>query len=145
MKQQDLTITMEVSKSPQEVYGAINNVRGWWSEAIEGETNQLNDVFEYRYKDLHYSKQKLTEMIPGKRVAWLIEEGWLSFVTKKDEWTGTKIIFDISENGSQTHIRFTHEGLIPACECFDACTKGWSHSLLESLVTLINTCKGCMD
>ena len=122
MKTKDLTLTIEVEQTPQEVYDAINNVRGWWSETIEGNSHQLNDEFDYRHKDLHYSKQKLIEMIPGKKITWLVEEGWLSFVNKKDEWVGTKIIFEISQKGNKTLIHFTHQGLVPDCECFDACT-----------------------
>ena len=97
------------------------------------------------YKDLHYSKQKLIEMIPGKKITWLVEEGWLSFVNKKDEWVGTKIIFEISQKGNKTLIHFTHQGLVPACECFDACTNGWSYYLLESLAPLITTGSGQPD
>ena len=145
MKTKDLTLTIEVEQTPQEGYNAINNVRGWGSDTIEGNSHQLNDEFDYRHKDLHYSKQKLIEMIPGKKITWLVEEGWLSFVNKKDEWVGTKIIFEISQKGNKTLIHFTHQGLVPACECFDACTNGWSYYLLESLAPLITTGSGQPD
>ena len=127
MKTKDFSTTMTVDQSPEDVYNAINNVRGWWSNSIEGGTEQLNDEFIYKYKDLHYSKQKLVELVPGKKVVWLVEDGWLSFIQNRTEWIGTKIIFDISEKGDQTQIRFTHEGLQPDCECFDACSNGWSY------------------
>ena len=58
---------IHVDQTPQEVFNAIINVRGWWSEEIEGATDKLNDEFIYRYKDVHYCKAKLTEVIPGKR------------------------------------------------------------------------------
>ena len=137
MKTKDFTTTLTVDQSPEEVYNAINNVRGWWSDAIEGGTSQLNDEFSYQYKDLHYSKQKLVELVPAKKVVWLVEDGWLSFIQNRTEWIGTKIIFEISEKGDQTQIRFTHEGLQPDCECFGACSNGWTYFLNESLLPLI--------
>ena len=43
-----------VDQTPEEVFNAINNPRGWWSEEIEGSTDKLNDEFNYHYKDVHH-------------------------------------------------------------------------------------------
>ena len=57
----DFSTTITVNQTPNEVFNAINNVRGWWSEEIEGNTEKLNDEFRYHYKDVHISKMKLME------------------------------------------------------------------------------------
>ena len=56
MKTSDFTTTLLVDQTQEEVFNAITNVRGWWSEEIEGSTGKLNDEFDYHYKDVHLSK-----------------------------------------------------------------------------------------
>src|SRR5208282_3000750 len=89
MKKRSFTTTISVDQTPNEAFAAINNVRGWWSGEIAGATDKLGAEFTYRYKDAHRSTQKVTELIPGKKVAWHVSDSHLSFVKDKSEWTGT--------------------------------------------------------
>jgi hypothetical protein len=140
--QTDFTTIILVNQTPDEVFNAINNVRGWWQGEIEGSTNKLNDEFTYRMKEFHFSKQKLVEVIPDKKIVWLVTESQLNFIKDKNEWTGTKIIFDISEINNKTQLRFTHQGLVPKIECYNDCSNGWSQLIQQSLFSLITTGKG---
>lgn len=142
MTTQDFTTTISVDQTPLQVFDAINNTRGWWHGQIEGSTDTLNAEFSYRFADVHYSKQKITELVPGKKVVWLVTDSQLNFVKDKDEWTGTEIIFEISELNNKTQIRFTHKGLVPGFECYGGCSNGWTKLIQESLVSLISTGKG---
>jgi len=58
MTTSDFTTTLLVGQTPKEVFDAINNVRGWWSEEIEGNTEKLNDEFNYHYEDVHRCQMK---------------------------------------------------------------------------------------
>jgi len=80
MTTNDFTTTILVDQTPEEVFNAINNVRGWWSENIEGSTDQLNGEFDYHYKDVHLSKMKLIEVVPNKKVVWLVLDNHFSFI-----------------------------------------------------------------
>jgi len=142
MNGQNFTATFTVNQTPEEAFAAINNVRGWWSGEIEGSTDKLGAEFTYRYKDVHYSKQKITEFIPGKKVVWLVLDGFLNFVEDKSEWKGTKITFEVSKKGDKTEVRFTHVGLVPEYECFNACSNAWGTYIKGSLRSLITTGKG---
>jgi hypothetical protein len=142
MKNDDLTSAITVDQSPEEVFAAINHVRGWWSGEIEGNTDKLGEEFTYRYGDLHYSKQRITESIPGKKVVWLVLDSYLSFVADKTEWNGTKVTFEISRTGDKTEVQFTHVGLARDHECFDACSNAWGSYITGSLRSLIATGTG---
>jgi Activator of Hsp90 ATPase homolog 1-like protein len=138
----DYTTTILVDQTPKEVFNAINNVRGWWQGEIEGSTDKLNDEFTYRMEEFHFSKQKLIEVIPDKKVVWLVTESRLNFIKKKSEWTGTKISFEISKEQNKTQVHFTHMGLVPEIECYGGCSSAWSQLIEQSLFSLITTGKG---
>jgi hypothetical protein len=140
--EQSFTTTFTVEQTPQEVFAAINDVRGWWSGMIEGNTDQLGEVFTYRYEDIHYSKQEITEFTPGKKIVWHVVDSFLSFATDKTEWNDTDVMFEISEKGDETEVRFTHVGLVPAIECYDNCSNAWGFYINGSLRTFITTGKG---
>jgi Activator of Hsp90 ATPase homolog 1-like protein len=142
MKDQNFTATFTVDQTPEEAFTAINNVRGWWSGEIEGHTDKLGHEFTYRYQNVHRSKQKITELIPGKKVVWHVLDGYLKFTQDKTEWTGTDITFDISKKGDKTEVRFTHVGLVPEFECFDKCSNAWGFYIKDSLRNFITTGKG---
>ena len=143
-KAQNYTTTFTVAKTPKEVFAAINNVRGWWTgePGIEGSTDKLGDEFTYRYTPHHYSKQKITEFIPGKKIVWLVVDSSINFVKDKNEWKGTKITFEIAKKGDKTEVRFTHVGLVPDIECYGACSNAWGSYIKGSLRNLISKGKG---
>jgi hypothetical protein len=142
MNTPDFTTTILVDQTPEQAFNAINNVRGWWSEEVEGGTEKLNDEFDYHYADVHSCQMKLIEVIPNKKVVWFVKNNYFKFTTDKSEWIGTKIIFEISEKDDKTQIRFTHEGLVPEYECFDICRVAWTHYIQDSLFNLVTTGKG---
>lgn len=138
----DFTTTILVNQTPSEVFSAINNVSGWWQGEIKGSTTKLGDEFTYRMEEFHFSKQKLVEVIPNEKVVWLVTQSKLNFVKDTTEWTETKIIFEISEINNKIQLRFTHQGLVPKFECYEACSNAWSQLIQQSLFSLITTGKG---
>jgi hypothetical protein len=142
MNNQDFTAAISVERTPEEAFDAINNVRGWWSENIEGGTEKLGDEFTYRYKDVHSCKIKIAELIPGKKVVWHVLDNRFNFTKDKNEWKGTDVIFEVSKRGNKTEVRFTHRGLVPEYECFDVCSNAWGSYINGSLRSLITTGKG---
>jgi hypothetical protein len=142
MNNQDYSVSFMVDQTPQQAFEAIQNVRGWWIAVVDGSTAELNDEFSVQFWDVHYSKQKLVEIVPYLKIVWSITESKLTFIEDEREWTGTKIIFDITEKAGQTEVRFTQIGLVPQIECYKDCSNAWNGYINGSLKSLIETGKG---
>ena len=138
MKNKSYSATIEVDQPPEEVFSHICEVSKWWSKDFEGHSAKLHDEFIIMHPGAHYSKQKLFEVIPGRKIVWLVTESHLDWLGKnKDEWTNTKMVFEISSRGDKTVLNFTHEGLVPEKECYSRCAQGWDMVIKEWLFNFI--------
>ncbi|MDQ1540164.1 MAG: hypothetical protein QOH29_890 [Actinomycetota bacterium] len=141
----DYSTAYTVEQSPAEVYAAILNVPAWWTGQVEGTTDVIGAEFSYRHPPQHYSRQRVSDLEPGGRVVWQVVDSELSFVSEPAEWTGSEIVFEIAPVSGGTELRFTHVGLMPDVECYDACSSGWIHYVTGSLHSLITTGAGLPD
>jgi uncharacterized protein YndB with AHSA1/START domain len=139
---QNFTATFSVDRPPQEAFEAITNVHGWWSEGVMGVTDQVGGEFDYRFQDVHRCRVRVTELVPGRKVAWHILDNHFNFISDQTEWKDTQVVFEISEKDSGAEVRFTHVGLVPQYECYDVCSNAWGGYITGSLRSLINTGKG---
>jgi hypothetical protein len=134
--------TISVEATAERAFGDIQNLRGWWNEGIDGNTDQLNEGFFYYYKDIHLCKMKMIEAVPDKKLVYEVIENEFNFIADKTEWVGTKLIFEMSSEGDKTKVKFTHEGLTPNDECYDVCNDAWNGYISSSLKNYIETGKG---
>lgn len=86
MKTKDFTVTITVDQNSTQVFNAINDPRAWWSQQIEGPTDQQGQPFLYHYKDVHICKIQVEVLVPGKKVVWLVLDNHFSFTQDKTEW-----------------------------------------------------------
>lgn len=142
MNDHNFTTCFMVDRTPDAVFAAINNVRGWWSQDVSGPTDKAGEAFDYRYRDLHRCRIRVVELVPGRKVAWHVERNHFSFTRDDSEWTGTDIVFDIAERDGKSEVRFTHVGLVPDYECYDVCSDGWATYIEGSLRSLIVSGEG---
>src|ERR1700677_3439244 len=118
MKNSSFTLSIQVDATPQRVFDAVNDVRGWWSEEIDGDTDRPGAEFKFQYKDVHRTTHRITEFVHGKKAVWHTVESYIGFVADKREWDGTDVVFEIVKKGDETELRFTHVGLAPQVECY---------------------------
>ena len=138
------TFSFTTSKSAKDVFDLLLNIKKWWSgiyeETITGNSQKIGDEFSFSAgTGMHFSKQKLAELIPNQKIVWLVTESNLSFLENPKEWENTKLVFDISEKGNETQVTFTHEGLEPEIECYDGCSNAWTQ-YLQNLENKLISC-----
>lgn len=139
---EDYTVTFDTSRTPQEAYEAINDVRGWWSQGVEGDTDHVGAEFDYSFQDVHRSRIRVIELEPGRKITWHVLDNYLNFIGDQSEWKDTKLVFEIFDKDGGAEVRFTHVGLVPQYECFDVCSNAWGGYISGSLRDLINTGQG---
>jgi hypothetical protein len=142
MKNKSYSNSFLTDKSPEEAFQAISNFRGWWSEEIEGNTDQLGETFFYHYKEVHLCKLKLTTATPNQKLVYDVTDNHFSFTSDPTEWKGTKLVFDISTENGKTKVTITHEGLTPEDECYEICHESWNNYFSNSLFNLLENGKG---
>jgi hypothetical protein len=132
------TATIELEKPPHDVFNCLKEVAKWWSRDFEGKSARIDDEFVISHPGRHFSKQKLVELIPDHKLVWQVTESYLDWLEKdKQEWTDTKMIFELIPKRDHTMLHFTHEGLVPEKECFSMCEKGWNMVIRERLFSYI--------
>lgn len=145
MQEQNYTCGITAPITAQEAFKRINRVSEWWSENIEGSSQNLNDTFTIHFNFGDTFVIKIVELVKDRKVVWLVTDSDLTWIKDKKEWKGTKISFDISTENNSTRVKFTHFGLVPGIECYGGCVKGWDQYIKESLFKLLTEGKGLPD
>jgi hypothetical protein len=138
----DFSCSFVTSKSAAAIYEGILDVRGWWSENIEGSPGALGTDWIYDNRPVHLARFRVAELVPGRRVVWDVLENMLSFVKDQSEWVGDRLVFEITPEGNGHRLTFTQHGLTPADQCYDICDNAWTGYIAGSLRARIEVGKG---
>jgi hypothetical protein len=123
------------SSSPDNVYQVLTTVyglSGGWTSDTQGE-RKVGGVLRFRFGDGGFDI-KVLELKPGQRVLWRVADG-------PEEWLGTKISFDLTQNGEWIVVLFKHQGWKAPVEFMHHCSTKWAVFLL-SLKSLLETGEG---
>lgn len=141
MEKKNYHKSIKVNASAEEAMTKISQVNKWWAKKVKGKTENPDDKFTVDFGDTFVDFQ-ITEVIPGKKVVWKVTNCNLHWIKNKKEWNNTEVVFELSGKKDQTHISFTHIGLVPGFESYENCEEGWNEHVGESLVKFINEGKG---
>lgn len=142
MTNKNFQFSFTTTQKASDVFNLLLDIKEWWNglynETIKGKSKKLNEEFSFSAGGgAHFSNQKLVELVPNKKIKWLVTESNLSFLTKTDEWNNTKICFEIEQLKDTTKVTFIHEGLVPKIECYGGCSGAWTQ-YLENLKDKLN-------
>lgn len=138
----DFNCSTSAKISTSEAIKKISNVSEWWGVTFSGSAKKQNDTFIVKMGGGSFFKITVAELIPNKKVVWLVTDCNMPWYSDKKEWSNTKMIFDFSENNGVTKLNFTHEGITPEVECYKDCKPGWTHWITTSLFSYFTTGKG---
>lgn len=142
MEQNNFNCSITAKISPEEAIKKINNVPEWWGVNFSGSAEKQGDEFVITMGGDSFFNVRVTELVPGKRVVWLVTDCNMPWYNDKKEWANNKLIFDLKENNGETELSFTHEGLTRDVECYADCEPGWTHWIKTSLFSYFTTGKG---
>jgi hypothetical protein len=142
MERNDFNSTISANIRPDEAIKKISTVSDWWGVTFTGSAEKQNDTFTVKMGGDSFFNFTVTELIPGKRVVWLVTDCNMPWYNDKKEWANTKLIFNLRKQNGFTELKFTHEGLTPDVECYKDCAPGWTHWVKTSLYSYFTTGKG---
>ncbi len=144
MAQQQFTYSINANITPLEAFEKISEVSKWWISGVERNTHHLNDVFTVRLGTT-WKTFEIIESIPGKLLIWLVKDCNLPWNDSLNEWTGTRIIWNIIPTvQNSVQIVFTHLGLVEL-NCGEQCMASWTNYIKTSLFKYITEGKGMPD
>ena len=143
-KQKDFSYSFTVKATAKESMKSISQVKLWWAKNFKGKAAKLNDKFSVYFGDLGdtFVDFKISEVIPEKKITWLVTDCNLHWINDKKEWKKNEVIWNLTEKNGKTTIDFVHKGMTPESECYESCKPGWTHHIKDSLVKLIEKGKG---
>ena len=124
------------SSSPDATYKALTTCEGlsaWWTDNVKGES-KVGGVLRFRFGERGGFDMKVLELDPDRRVLWQVVDG-------PEEWIGTKVNFDLKQDGDYTIVLFKHQGWKEPVEFMHHCSTKWANFLM-SLKSLLETGKG---
>jgi uncharacterized protein YndB with AHSA1/START domain len=122
------------SASPETIYQALTTREGlsnWWTHDTDlGDS----DLIRFRFGENEFIDMKVLERDPGRQVLWQVVGG-------PSDWIGTRIRWELRQDGAFTTMLFKHEGWREPSEFMHACSTKWALFLM-SLKSLVETGKG---
>lgn len=145
MGHNDFSSTISATINADEATKKISNVPAWWGISFTGNAEKQGDKFVVKMGGESFFDFTVTELVPGKRIVWLVTDCFMPWYEDKKEWADTRLIFDLNEDNGVTQLRFEHEGLTPNVACYRDCEQGWTHWIRTSLFSYFTTGKGIFE
>jgi uncharacterized protein YndB with AHSA1/START domain len=131
----DILHKVGVVAAPDAVYDALTareGLAGWWTNDTQGE-GEVGGVLKFRFDAGGFDMVVLDKQ-PAERVLWQVVDG-------PEEWVGTKVSFELTQDGDYTNVLFKHLGWKEPVDFMHHCSTKWAVYLM-SLKSLVETGRG---
>ena len=130
-----------IKAAPSQVYSALSTVDGlarWWTKQTSGDS-KVGGTITFRFQspcgtEIGGFDMDVRELAPEREVRWRVKGG-------PDEWLGTDIDFELTEEDDYTLVRFGHRNWREPSDFMAHCSTKWA-TFLMSLKSLVETGKG---
>ena len=136
----DILHRVGIKSSSDAVYKALTTREGlaaWWTKDTQGES-KVGGHLKFRFSaggvELGGFDMKVLELEPARRVLWQVVDG-------PEEWVGTKINWELKQDGDYAVVLFSHQHWKQPVEFMSHCSTKWAIFLM-SLKSLVETGKG---
>ena len=137
----DIIHRVGIKAAVSKVYAALSTVEGvagWWTKNTSG-SSKVGGMIGVRFhssdgKEIGSMNMDVVELEPNSKVHWRFKAG-------PEEWMGTDVLFNLSQEGVYTIVLFSHKNWREANEFTSHCSMKWATFLL-SLKELVETGKG---
>ena len=138
---EDILHRVGIKSCLDEVYEALATREGlgaWWTTNTQGES-KVGGTLRLKFNDPNGVEiggfdLKVLELRPAQRVLWQVVDG-------PEEWIGTKIDWELKQDGDYVIVLFKHQDWKEAVEFMHHCSTKWAIFLM-SLKSLVETGKG---
>jgi uncharacterized protein YndB with AHSA1/START domain len=128
-------------KAPlNEVYKALttrDGLAGWWTTDTQGDST-VGGALRFRFHsngvEVGGFDMQVLALQPDAQVLWQVVDG-------PAEWIGTRISWDLKQDGEHVIVLFKHQGWKEPVEFMHHCSTKWAIFLM-SLKSLLETGKG---
>ena len=133
----DILHKVGIKSTPiDKVYEALITIRGltgWWTTNTQGEPDKVGGKVEFRF-DAGGFDMEVMELHPLAHVLWKVIDG-------PDEWLGTRISWDLKQNGEYVIVLMKHMDWKEPVEFMHHCSTKWAIFMM-SMKSLLETGKG---
>jgi hypothetical protein len=132
----DILHRVGIKSALSDTYRALatrQGLAGWWTSDTRG-SSELGGVIEFHFGVNGRIDMKVVELDPAGRLLWQVVDG-------PADWIGSKVGFELKQEGEQTTVLFKHEGWKEQSEFMHHCSTKWG-SFLLSLKSWVESGKG---
>jgi hypothetical protein len=121
----DIKHMIQVNAAPPLVFPLVATASGftnWWAADVTDDKAAGTVELGFFNRATVYGLRPIQITAPGK-AHWRCETG--------QEWSGTRLLFDLQEQKGQTVLRFTHADWQAETDYFISCTTAWGELMFR--------------